>query len=467
MVKIVSVETLRHIETAADAAGFPLDLMMENAGTAVARRVVDILKQLPDPADSRVTVLVGNGKNGGDGLVAARVLAQNSPAQVRAYLIAKRPDDDPLLQAAREAHVFVADAEDDQRFRVLTNMIASANVVVDALFGIGVQLPLRDDAAKLLRAARAAINGSEHEDENLEGELIDPTDPTTAAKRTRPYVLAVDCPSGLNCDTGEIDKNTLEADETVTFIAVKPGLLAFPGAQAVGKLTAATLGIPDNTEGLKDAKRFLVDATYARDLLPSRTSASHKGSYGKALIVGGSINYTGAPGMSALAAYRSGTGLVTVGTPAPVAAILASRLFEPTWTLLPSDMGVIASSAAPMVRAEAAKVDALLIGPGINREKTTKEMMLDLFHSKAKAAKGAIGFVSVKGSEAPKEEAPLPPLALDADALNLLSEIDDWWTLLPPQTIITPHAGEFGRLAKLEREEVEKNLLRAAAVLLE
>ncbi len=469
MIKIVSTAAMREIESAANDAGFAYDLMMENAGTAIARRAAQLLEgfRLDDANEAKITVLIGPGKNGGDGLVAARVLADLTPAQVRVYLLKKRPDDDPLFAGVKSAGLFIADAEDDQRYRVLSHMIASANLVIDALFGIGMQLPLRDEAVKMLRAARAAINGSERGEENLEGSILYPTDPRTVERVTRPYVFAVDCPSGLDCDTGEIDSHALTADETITFIAVKPGLLTYPGAAQVGKLTVATIGVPENTKipALTGEKRFLVDGAYARDLLPERSTSSHKGSYGKALIVGGSVNYSGAPAMSALAAYRSGAGLVTVGTPAPVAASLAAKLVEPTWLIFPSEMGVLADSAAPLIRKEAEIYTALLIGPGINREKTTRDLLAALFSNGAKAARPQIGFVASKQANTDSDTAvkPLPPLSLDADALNLLSEIDQWWTYLPPETIITPHAGEFARLAGLERETVEANRFALAA----
>jgi NAD(P)H-hydrate epimerase len=462
MIKIVSIAQMREIEAAANATGLTYDVMMENAGSAVARRAIELLRELPDPNDSRVTVLVGTGNNGGDGLVAARVIAQNSPAQVRVYLLKKRPEDDPQLSAARAAGLFIADAEDDQRYRVLTNMIASGNILIDAVFGIGVKLPLRDEALKVLRAVHKALTTSEDVEEPLEGEVITPEMGIAPKQPSRPYILAVDCPSGLNCDTGEIDKNAIAADETVTFIAAKPGLLMFPGAESVGKLTVATIGVPASTNELKAEKRILVDAEYARELLPARTSNTHKGSFGKTLIIGGSVNYTGAAGMAAQAAYRSGAGLVAVGTPAPVAAALAANLLEATWLLFPHDMGVLAESAAPLIRTEAANYTSMVIGCGINHEKTTREMLRDLFtQNKGKPpAKRGIGFMtpaSVNGESDDADSAPLPQLIIDADGLNLLSEIDEWWTLLPERTILTPHAGEMGRLAKLEREKVERD----------
>src|SRR5690606_27447790 len=132
MVKIVSVEQMRQIEAAADASGISYATMMENAGRATAHRA---LRLLADQAEPRVTVLVGTGNNGGDGLVAARVIAQESSALVRCYLLSKRTDD-PLLEAAQQAGVHIADAEDDQGFRVLRQMVGSAHLILDALFGI-------------------------------------------------------------------------------------------------------------------------------------------------------------------------------------------------------------------------------------------------------------------------------------------------------------------------------------------
>ncbi len=465
MIKIASPDAVRAIEVAANEAGFPFELMMEHAGTAVAKRAIALINQLPQPDQARVTVLVGATNNGADGLVAARVIAQNSAAQVRIYLLKPRADDDPHMAAVREIGLFIADATADQRYRVLTNMIASAHIVIDAISGIGTLPPLREEAAKLLKAANAAL-GVGDETENIEGDILIPSDPTSRVPDPpRPYILAVDCPSGLNCDTGEIDKHALTADETVTFIAVKPGLLTFPGAAYVGSLTFASIGIPENTPGFKEQKRFLVDSAYVREKLPARNSNSHKGSYGKALVVGGSVNYTGAAGLAATAAYRSGVGLVTVGAPAPVAAALSGRVLEPTWLLLPHDMGVLAGDAAPILHKEANAYNAMLIGCGINREKVTRDMLITLFKRDSKSAKRAIGFMSAKQTAQSETETEykLPPLVLDADALNLLSEIDSWWTLLPPNTVITPHAGEMGRLAKLEREVVEHNRWQIAA----
>lgn len=451
MIKVVSVETMRKIEAAADASGISYAEMMENAGEAVALRVIDILAQLPDPAEARVTLLIGPGNNGGDGLVAGRVIAEQSGALVRFYLLARRPNDDPHMKAIEERGLFVAHAEDDQRFRVLTNMVASAHVVVDALFGIGLNLPLRDNAAKLLRAANQALDET---DETGEGRPIQLTTPTPHPP-TRPYVIAVDCPSGLDCDSGKLDKNMMSADETVTFIAAKPGLFTFPGAAAVGALTVASAGVPANTDGLKEALHSVVDPASVRALLPPRPADSNKGTFGKVLILGGSANYVGAPGMAARAAYRSGAGLVAVGAPEPAVAALAGHLLETVWLMFPHDMGVLSSDAAPYIREEAAKYNAMLIGPGWGREKTTRELLVKLLDDETtRPMRRIIGFGVSAEDEKPEIEA-LPPLVIDADGLNLLSEVEEWWTHLPEGTILTPHPGEMARLAGTNVQDVQ------------
>lgn len=430
MLKIASVEQMRRIEAAADASGLSYDQMMQNAGRATAVRAMAVLA---GRENARVTVLVGSGNNGGDGLVAGRIIAQESSAAVRFYLLKKRDANDPNLKAVREAGLLIADAEDDQRYRVLHHMVSSADLLIDALFGIGIRLPVGSDAAKILQSIQRTFN--EFQADEPEIPIITPSLPSPTVRRI-PYVLAVDCPSGLDCDTGALDKNTIPADETITYIAAKPGLLTFPGAGAVGKLTVSTIGVPGNLPELKTEKRFLVDGAAIRERLPQRPLNSHKGTYGRALIVAGSGNYIGAPGMAAAAAYRVGAGLVTVAAPPNIVNILSGGLYEPTWIPLPSD------GAAKLIREELKSVNALLIGPGWGRENTTRELFISLLNEKSEH---------------------FPPLIVDADGLNLLSEIENWWLLLPKNTVITPHPGEMSRLCKTDTATVQANRWTLAA----
>lgn len=464
ILKIVQVEHMRRIEEAADESGFSYDQMMDNAGRAAAQQAITMLAHLDE--DIRVTILIGAGNNGGDGLVCGRYIAeQREDIQVRFYLLKRREEDDPLIAATQDAGLFIAYAEDDADGRVLRNMIASADLVIDALFGIGVRLPIKGDAEKLLRNSRRIIQ--ERRDTQTATGTINTTYPADSDTIPAIKVLAIDCPSGLDCDTGELDSNAIYADDTITFIAAKPGLLAFPGAAAVGNLWIAQIGIPDDLPELDEPSLELVTAKQVRALLPSRSIDSHKGSFGKTFIIGGSLNFIGAPGLCATAAYRAGAGLVTVGAPGPVVTALAAALIETTWVMLPNDMGVINSRAHELALRQMEDYDALLIGPGMGQEESTQDFLKTLLAStgSSEQPKRLIGFGATKENRpaggSPSDQK-LPPLVIDADALNMLAKMARWWERLPENTVITPHPGEMARLMDSTIEDVQSNRLQIA-----
>lgn len=423
--KVVTVQEMRQIEAAVDAALFSYDQMMQKAGAAAAqhlRRRIDI------DDGTCITFLIGKGNNGGDGLVMALDMARNSSARVRIYLLQPRPENDDVFARALDAGLFVARASDDHDFRLLKSLVASADVIVDALFGIGLRLPLRGVAAKVLRAINATIHrsapsgvaGAQSRDENQ--------------KSGPPFVLALDCPSGVDCDTGTADANTLAADETITFIAAKPGLFTFPAARYVGDLVISQIDIPASFPALNAMSKSVLDDNTARSILPPRPLDGHKGSFGKLMVIAGSPNYIGALALAAESAYRSGVGLVTVATTTDIVSIAASRLREPTYLALPDTDGAINEAAAELIAEHSRGYDALLIGCGLGRHPSTKAFVENL-----------LGV------------ARLPPLIVDADALNILSEIPERWKRLPAKTIITPHAGEMARLCKSTIAEVNGN----------
>lgn len=462
MPKIVTTEQMRAIERAADSQGHSYAAMMEMAGRAVAERVKQLLDGIEQP---RVAVIVGPGNNGGDGLVAARLLAEElADASVGAFLLRPRGDDDDVFVRARDAGVFIASAADDKAagYRVLQNLVANADVLIDALFGTSLRLPIKGDAAKVLQTVHKAM--ALRRAERPAPPYTTPADPDLTAPDDGPIIVAVDCPSGLDCDTGALDKLTLPAHETVTFAAAKPGLLTFPGAEIVGTLHVADIGLPPRLPELGEIALTLVDAAAVRARLPQRPRDSHKGTFGKALVVAGSLNYTGAAYLAAAAAYRVGAGLVTVGAPQIIVPVLAGMLPEATWLLLPHDLGVINEAAVKVLRAELAGYSALLLGPGFGREDMTGEFLRELLRPQEEVRRSrAIGFVPDEpANEAARPATDLPPLVIDADGLNLLAAMDDWPRLLPPGTILTPHPGEFARLARLEREEVQANRLSLA-----
>ncbi len=426
--KIASVEKIRQIEAAAAADLFSYEQMMQNAGSAAAER---LQRRIAIKPETRITFLIGKGHNGGDGLLMALDLARQSSAQIRIYLLQPRPEDDWVFAQALAAGLFVACAADDRDLRLLKSLIKSADVIVDAIFGIGLRLPLRGIAAKVLSAVNLTIKRSA---------AATRAQVNSEPVRARPYVIALDCPSGVDCDSGAADKHTLLADETITFIAAKPGLFSFPAANYVGELSLAPIGIPASFPELACLSASVLDKNKARSLLPPRPLDGHKGSFGKVMVVAGSSNYIGALSLSAEAAYRSGAGLVTVATTERLVDIVASRLREPTYLSLPDTDGAINEAAADIITEDAQAYDALLIGCGLGRHPATAAFVARLLAAKQ-----------------------LPALVLDADALNILSEMPDCWEKLPADTIITPHAGEMARLTKSTAAEVNANRWQLAA----
>jgi len=463
--KVVTVEQMRAIEAAADAAGFSYEQMMNNAGQAAANRALKIISGIDAP---RVTLFIGAGNNGGDGLVTGLHIVQENPdAQVHFYLLKDR--NDKYIQAVRAANMLLTLSEHDADKRVLRNLVASSDLVVDALFGIGIRLPIRAEAMHILRQCKRAI----HERRSARPDLVTVNPAHTHQIPQAPplYVLAIDCPSGLDCDTGTIDQNAIAADETITFIAAKRGLFTFPGAAAVGELSIAEIGIPNDVDAYTAVTYYVADSDAMKQMLPPRKLDSHKGRYGKSMIAAGSVNYIGAPALAAEAAYRAGSGLVTVAAPGPVTAALAGQMREATWLMLPHDMGVIAESATKVLAKELHTYDALLIGPGLGTEKTTDDFLRTLLQQSSatqmKPGKRKIGFRIDEAAEKPTDEAEdemlkLPPLVIDADGLNLLAQTDKWWELLPENTILTPHPGEMARLAHIETSKVQNNRVQLA-----
>lgn len=454
MIKIVTIEQMREIERAADAAGVSYSQMMENAGKAVADVAAMLLGDTP--SEKRIAVLVGTGNNGGDGLVAARILKEAFDAQVGAYLLRPRGEDDHNFVAAREADVFIANAADDQRWRVLDNLLLSADIVIDALLGTGARLPIEGDLLELLKHAKRAITGRE----NSTASHIRPSMPLPAIS-SDPIVIAVDCPSGLNADTGELDPAALKADFTVTFAAAKKGHLTFPGAGAVGQLVIAEIGIPAHL--VNDISLELATAAAVSQMLPERPQNGHKGTFGRAMVVAGSINYTGAAVLSAAAAYRAGAGLVTVAVPQPIYPIAAVYLPEATWILLPHEMGVLNRPAADVFFDEAGDYESLLIGPGLDHDPKTGEFLWGLLSDQPQSKQGRIGFGTSQPQVEWETRKSLPDkLVIDADGLNLLSERSEWWKHLPSNTILTPHPGEMSRLTGLPTTQIVENRFEIA-----
>jgi len=243
----------------------------------------------------------------------------------------------------------------------------------------------------------------------------------------RPTILAVDCPSGLNCDTGALDPASLSADFTVTFGFPKWGHFQHPGAAACGLLSVVDIGIPDELG--QELLAELIEWRQVNRWLPKRPANAHKGTFGRALIVAGSLNYTGAAHLCSLAAMRAGTGLVTLAVPAPVQPMLAGALPEITWLPLPGAEGAHTAAGLPRLLGAASSYDALLVGPGLTAGDDARAFVAALF------GPGGLDRDIWRGR-----------VVVDADALNILATEPDWPARLPPLSVLTPHPGEMARL---------------------
>jgi ADP-dependent NAD(P)H-hydrate dehydratase / NAD(P)H-hydrate epimerase len=442
--KVVTSEQMRVLERSAVEHGATWAGLMEQAGRGMAEYVAALLGEV---RGRRVAVLVGPGNNGGDGLVIARQL-HDMGAAVSLYLWRRREDPaDTNWRLCRERQIPELRAEDDQERAALRGLLGNADLVVDALLGIGVSRPLVGDIAEIVSALNA-----------LRVSLQRPY----ALSGSASLVLSVDVPSGVNADTGAVMGVAVQADVTIVAGLVKRGLLFFPGMTNAGLLECVALDlVPADVEAIMTEA---IGTELARSLLPARPDDAHKGTFGKVLVVGGSAQYPGAPVLAAAAAARAGAGLVTIGVGRSGAAA-SGRPAEITLRLLPeAEWGVLGEAAADEVLKAVEGYRALVVGPGIGREKATSEFLTRLLGLEAPRQRGQIGFRIGTSAEKPatKERPALPPIVLDADGLTLLAEIDGWWEHLPRTSLVlTPHPEEMRRL--LGAQEIPADPANAAA----
>jgi NAD(P)H-hydrate epimerase len=450
--KLVSTQKMGEIEEAANAAGLGYDTMMENAGKAVALATKGLL---PNPS-SHVLALVGPGNNGGDGLVAARYLHAWGH-RVTVYIWKREQDDDPNLQKAQDLAIPIKRAEQDCEFEKLEALVRDAHVVLDALLGTGVTGSLRGDLPALLSRVSEGLKHQEREMTVPSFHSLKPSAPSRRdaswqgdSYRGHVSVVAVDTPSGLNCDTGQVDEHALYADLTVTFAHPKPGLFLFPGASRVGELLVADIGI--DSEFAADVPLEVATPERVASSLPERPLNAHKGSFGKALIVAGSTNYVGAPCLASEATYRVGAGLVTLASAGAIYDSVTTKLTEATFLVLPDALGALAPAALPLIAKKAEDYDVLLVGPGLGTDPKTGTFVQALLRGETETRRPSLGF-EIAEAEPQKAFTP-PPLVIDADALNLMANKGEWWKELPAGSVITPHPGEMARLLHCEMEEI-------------
>ena len=411
--KILTTSQMRQVEQECASIDLPPSVLMENAGKAVAEEVRRILGTIDS---QNILILIGPGNNGGDGLVAARYL-HDWGAKVSLYLFSQRSSDDQNFKLVQERSITCVEAPDDATLGRLDELLSSANAVIDALFGTGKARPLR-------------------------GIFSEALDRVSEAKKKQPnlHIIALDLPSGLNADTGVVDAACLYVDTTITLGFPKVGLFNSPGAERVGRITVVDIGMPSSL--VEEVTVELITSEWARSVLPQRPLMANKGSFGRVLVAAGSINYIGAAYLACSGALRVGAGLVALATATSLQPILASKLTEVTYLPLPeSHRGIVSPQAVRLISQQLNHYNVLLLGCGLGQNESVIKFISTLLF---------------------KRKSALPPLVLDADALNTLAKIPNWWQQLTNDAILTPHPGEMARLAGLSVDEVQRDRLDIA-----
>ncbi len=433
--KIFTVAQMIAAEKAANIAGTSYAQMMERAGKAVAQA---ILKHLP-VAEKNILILVGSGNNGGDGLVAGRYLAQ-SGATVTFYLSKPRnPQTDKNYAHIQQMGLRVIVAQTNEHISALRTQLNITDILLDGLLGTGVSHPISGHLAQLLQQVHHGL-AKRHTTINPQAvprlKAINDL-PVAHSAPPPPFIVAIDCPSGLNCDTGSLDPLALTAHVTVTFAGPKRGHFIFPGATACGQLLVADIGIDPQLPVVADIDLRLMTAKRAQTLLPVRPAEGHKGRFGKVLIVAGCDLYRGAPVLAARGAFRAGSGLVELAVPKIVRHSATVQLPEATYLPIVEEC-YLSADAATLILQNAHRYKGMVIGPGLGDVPEFLDVLL-----------------------AGKDR--LPPLLVDADGLNLLAKHQDWHKKLPPNIVLTPHLGEMARLMGISLTELQ-GLDRVAVV---
>jgi ADP-dependent NAD(P)H-hydrate dehydratase / NAD(P)H-hydrate epimerase len=397
---LLDAEEMRAVDRwAVDVRGVPSLDLMERAGAGVTRAIERLAP------DGPVAVVCGKGNNGGDGLVVARLLREASRSVT---VVCAAPPGDFAGDARVNLERLPGEAplgltEDRERSE---QALAEATVIVDALLGTGFQGEPRGAVGEVIEAVNAAVAS----------------------------IVSVDVPSGVDASTGVASGAAVRAETTVTFHAGKPGLWIAPGKAHAGEVEAIDIGIP---RGAPSTTTIGLVEPSVLDVLPRREAFSTKFSSGHVLVAGGSRGLTGAPRMTAQAAMRAGAGYVTACVPASLQAMLATAGPPELMTRgLPDDGGGLTAAGVASVLEATERGGALALGPGLGRGEGAAQFAREL----AREAKIA--------------------LVLDADGLNAhAGRLAELISRSAP-TVLTPHAGELGRLLEVSSDVVERERLR-------
>ncbi|GAC1443010.1 MAG: bifunctional ADP-dependent NAD(P)H-hydrate dehydratase/NAD(P)H-hydrate epimerase [Chloroflexota bacterium] len=395
----MTADEMRDLEGSLFQQGVNSDMLIGIAAQSIVRAIQD------HAPNGQIIVLAGPGKNGQDGLLAARLMqAAGREVVVFGYRVRDHMGFDGSLQHCDE----------DEDCDSLRRALPAARVIIDALLGTGRSRKLDHVLATIVRLCN-----------------------TQRARDS--FALAVDVPTGVNCDTGDVDNDTFQADATLCIGCEKRGTALFPGAGYSGAHIVANLGISERMTGHIEVS--IPTRSDVAAMLPVRSKNTNKGTFGRLLFIGGSRNFLGAPVLSSSAAYRAGAGLVQIAVPFSVQAAMASRSTEAIFNVLPEEDGHIGREAIGSVTRSIEQASAVIIGPGMGVSESIATLMRSMLDSMATTR--------------------FPPTVIDADGLNCLAQISNWWEG-PTDLILTPHPGEMARLSGLSVQSIQSDRLGTA-----
>lgn len=400
---IADIEQTRKIDRlATEQFGIPVPVLMERAGRSVHDAVKELL-----PESGKIIYICGAGNNGGDGLVAARLAAEDGYsvcclcACPESRLNEACEHQQHLLRSAGITPIF----SDDARYERCLNHLGHYDLIVDAILGIGVRQTVRDEVSQAIKA----IN------------------------KSGVPVVSVDVPSGICPDTGMEMGESVWALRTVTFGLPKPFLFGGIGLEHAGYWTVNDIGIPHQLLSEPTSAK-LVDESWVMDLIPERLRSAHKGESGHVMIVAGSSMMPGAAVLAARAALRAGAGLVGVASIPSVCQVVSHALPEALIIPLPEENGAIGRFAADYLRQLPRRADATVFGPGLGTSDGVVEFLREVW----------------SGWDTPS--------VIDADALNAAA----MGVPLPDcDCVLTPHPGEMARLLQESVAEVQADRFKS------
>jgi NAD(P)H-hydrate epimerase len=404
---VVAAEEMSEIDRyTISEIGIPGRVLMENAGRAATEI---ILQKWPELIGQRIAVVCGKGNNGGDGLVVARCLSEKGAA-CSVFLLGTKSEGrgDALanLQVAEKLGLSIFEVTDESQLPDFSTYF----LLVDAILGTG----SRGGLDGLLAQAVERMNAS--------GSPI----------------IALDLPTGVNTNTGEVNGPCIRASVCVTFGAAKRGLLFSPGREYAGELHVAEIGFPNRAIEAANIQTRRLDEATMRAWLPQRAPDAFKNRVGQILVIAGSQGFGGAARLASLAALRAGAGLVVLATPASLVPAVEGGAAEVIKLALPEEKGAVSLDAKFALAERLEWANVVAIGPGLGTEAGAQTLVKHVLSTFQK------------------------PIVLDADGLNVLVSHPERIREASGPVILTPHPGELARLIDVSREEIKKNPIEMA-----